>query len=735
MFRGSFLISLVLAVFSFTSFSLAQQGNTTPRDTVWPVYEMPQIDIIGRKPGLLDRVPGSANIITEQQFKRVEPLSGNELFRRVPGVHPVDEEGAGLRLNIGIRGLEPDRSRTVLMLEDGVPISLAPYGEPEMYYTPSIDRMIGLEILKGSGSILFGPQTIGGVVNYITSDPPIVPTGSVRLRGGENGLFTSLLKYGTTSGNVGLQVNYLHRQADKLGTTSFRVNDLSAKFKFMLTEHSILGIKVSAYDELSNSTYIGLTQAMYNRGEYYVHLAQHDRLPLRRYSASATHDYMLAENWHMRTTIFGYTTSRNWQRQDYDQTRIVGRQYTTVWGDTTVAGGAVYMRNSTGNRNRQFEVAGVEPRVTGTFFLGEHKNEVDFGARFLYERAFEQFVIGTKFNSSSGDLRDDEIRTGYARSAFVQNRFFASDNLQVTPGIRFESFLYDRHIKRGLFRINGVSQVRDTAVIAENTITQVIPGIGVSYRFGDGSTIFTGFHRGFSPPRVKDAITGEGLALNLDAELSWNYEAGARYAALNGVSVEGTAFLLDFSNQIIPVSQSSGGTGTGLVNGGRTQHIGIEAGMSLDLQRLFAFPFGIALSTTATYVEATYTADRFVTSGNSSVNIKGNSLPYAPKFLFSGTLTAELPPGIYLQFSGTYVEQQFADELNTELPPAHGLTGVIPSYAVFDLSAKYSIASLNSTLVVAIKNIFDERYIVTRRPSGIRAGIPRTVSAGFDFSL
>jgi outer membrane receptor for Fe3+-dicitrate len=41
-----------------------------------------------------------------------------------------------------------------------------------MYYTPSIDRMSSVEIVKGSGSILFGPQTIGGVINYITPDPP-----------------------------------------------------------------------------------------------------------------------------------------------------------------------------------------------------------------------------------------------------------------------------------------------------------------------------------------------------------------------------------------------------------------------------------------------------------------------------------------------------------------------------------------------------------------------------------
>jgi len=97
----------------------------------------------------------------------------------VTGLHAVDEEGIGLRLNLGVRGLNPDRSRNILMLEDGVPISLAPYGEPEMYYTPSIDRMARLEVLKGSGSILFGPQTIGGVINYITPDRQQYPQAAL----------------------------------------------------------------------------------------------------------------------------------------------------------------------------------------------------------------------------------------------------------------------------------------------------------------------------------------------------------------------------------------------------------------------------------------------------------------------------------------------------------------------------------------------------------------------------
>ena len=146
--------------------------------------ELAGITVVGATSDALARIPGSASAISQRQIEQIQPLSANDVLRTVPGVHLQEEEGAGLRANIGIRGLDPDRSRTVLVLEDGIPVALAPYGEPELYYSPPIDRMSRVEIIKGSGSILFGPQTIGGVVNYVTADPTTEWAGRVDARGG-----------------------------------------------------------------------------------------------------------------------------------------------------------------------------------------------------------------------------------------------------------------------------------------------------------------------------------------------------------------------------------------------------------------------------------------------------------------------------------------------------------------------------------------------------------------------
>jgi len=129
------------------------------------VIEMPQITILEDRKGIFSTVPGSVTCIDKKQFNRIDPISGNEVLWRIPGLHVLDEEGAGMRVNGGIRGLDSDRSRGVFVLEDGVPVALSPCGEPEIYQTTAISGMARVEVIKGSGSILNGPQTVGGVVN------------------------------------------------------------------------------------------------------------------------------------------------------------------------------------------------------------------------------------------------------------------------------------------------------------------------------------------------------------------------------------------------------------------------------------------------------------------------------------------------------------------------------------------------------------------------------------------
>ncbi len=695
--------------------------------------EMPQFSLIANRDRIFSKVPGSVTFLDKSEIKSLRPISGNEVLRRMPGVHVVDEEGVGMRVNIGIRGLDPDRSRSVLVLEDGVPVALAPYGEPELYYSPAIDRMAGIEVLKGSGQILYGPQTIGGVVNYITPNPPQEEEGSVRIQGGQGGFYSGLINYGNTFGNTGLQVNLLRKGAQNLGPTEFNITDFNTKFLFSLNEKSELGLKLGVYNELSNSTYIGINQVMYDKGgQDFERLAPDDRLDVSRYSASLTHLYRFSPNVKLRTIAFGYTTTRNWSRQDFsiNQTNTPPANWTgVVWGDQSIPGGAIFMRNSTGNRDRQFRVGGIEPRLEITHQLFQRKNDLVTGVRYLEEVAFEQRVNGTKAGVRSGNLVEDEQRSGRAFSAYVQNTTEISSSFSVNAGLRWENFDYERDIFRRNFSGKGI---RDTVLIASNQVSEVIPGIGFNYKPFATLNIFGGMHKGFAPPRTKDAITSTGDALDLEAEKSWNYELGLRSAPTPWMFLEATAFLMDFSNQIIPVSESSGGVGFGVVNAGATRHQGLEGSVNFDLSHLLnSKKWNILYDVNVTYVNAFYDADRFV----NDVNIKGFRTPYAPEWLINSSLGIESNSGFAAKLTANYVGAQFGDELNTITPSVDGLIGEIPSYFLLDAVLSYKISPWNAAFNLSMKNLTDERYISTRRPQGIRVGLPRFITAGFEINF
>lgn len=695
--------------------------------------EMPQFAIIADKDRIFSKVPGSVSFIDQEAIKNLKPVSGNEVLRRVPGVHVVDEEGLGMRVNIGIRGLDPDRSRSVLMLEDGVPVALAPYGEPEMYYTPAIDRMAGVEILKGSGQILYGPQTIGGVVNYITPNPPSEQEASIRIQGGQGSFFSGLVNYGNTFGSTGVQVNLLRKSAENVGSTEFGITDFITKFLFSLNEKSELGLKLGVYDENSNSTYIGINQVMYNRGgEDFVRLAPDDRLDVSRYSVSFSHVYRFSPNVKLRTLAYGYSTIRNWNRQDFsiNNSNTPPSNWTGVeWGDREIPGGAIFMRNSTGNRDRQFLVGGIEPRLEVNHELFSFKNELSVGVRYLQETAFEQRINGTKAGVQSGNLVEDEQRNGKAFSAYLQNEAEISDKFSFNAGLRIEDFNYEREIFRRNFAGLGI---RDTALVAESNVVEIIPGVGFNYKPTQMLTVFGGVHKGFAPPRTKDAITSTGDALDLEAEKSWNYELGLRSSVTPWLFMEATGFLMDFSNQIIPVAESAGGVGFGVVNAGATRHQGIETAIAVDISQLLSSQkWSILYDVNLTYVDAYYSEDRFV----SDVNIKGNRTPYAPEWLLNSSMSVESNSGFGARLTANYVGSQFGDELNTVEPSMDGTIGEIPSYLVMDAVLSYKVAGWNSSFNLSVKNITDERYISTRRPQGIRVGLPRLVTAGFEFNF
>lgn len=690
------------------------------------------IEVVGAPADALARLPGSAAVVSAHELRLRQPLSANEVLRSVAGVHVQEEEGAGLRANVGIRGLDPDRSRTLLVLEDGVPVALAPYGEPEMYYTPPVDRMERLELVKGSGSILFGPQTIGGVLNYVTADAPSIPSGSVLFQRGDHRTRVVQANYGGTWRSVRGTLGLLDKGARDLAGLRYDVRDVTGKVG-VRTGVGDFGFKASYYDETSNATYVGLTEAMF-RADPYQHPAPDDRLDIRREAATISHEAALGPGANARTSLYAYHTVRNWRRQNYG---FAADSSTHLFQGTT------------GNRDREFHVVGIEPRLRTTWTAMGLTGDLEAGVRAHYERARDMHIDGATATASTGVVRDDEVRHGKAFAVFAQNRFFITGDWHVTPGVRLERFSYERNILRTRVRRQTESgstrAPEDVNLEARDNLTELIPGIGTAWTPSGRVTVFAGVHRGFAPPRVKDALVypdpgvpeGEQVpqlqTLHLDAERSVNYEIGARLSPRPFITFEATGFLLDFTNQIIAPSLSAGAVAQVLLaNQGATRHNGVEGALTLDIAKALEQPFGLSARLAATRVNAEFSRDRYIRApSGDTVNVRGNRLPYAPRLTASGSLTFSTRTGQELRVDATHVGEQFADNFETATPSLTGLVGLIAAHRVWDLSGRSRLPLLHdATVSMSVKNLLGSRYIASRRPEGIKAGVQRTMFVG-----
>jgi Fe(3+) dicitrate transport protein len=662
-----------------------------------------EVEVIGDKPGALQSIPGSGTVVTTQQIDRAAPLNTGEMLRRVPGLQVREDEGAGLRLDVSVRGLDGTRSRRILVLEDGMPVAINPYGEPDLYYGPPIERMRGIEVVKGSGSILFGPQTIGGVINFQTIAPPVRRELLLDARGGAPNYVRLLGRYGDAIGKTRYVVQVFHKSGDGGRDQPFHSTDMLAKIRFSTSASGRATLKIGIHDEVVSSTDVGLTTSMFEQDPLRPTIAPDDEVRLRHYDVALIHEQTFSKTTRLRTLMYAYTTSRLWRRQDFDRRRASNVQYTRIVGDSNIPMGAIFFRSTNTIRDRNYQVVGLEPRLEKQFSTGTIRHNVDAGARFLAEFGQREQRSGSSTRTFAGVSTHAESHHSFAFAAHVQDRVVFRDNLTVIPGLRLEHVESTRNIER--MPIAGIS--RDVNLGGTNAVTAVIPGVGMVLGKQHWQA-FGGLHVGFAPPRITSAVNAEGVAENLAEERSLNYEVGARVFPNDHIHLATTASLSNFENQVVPSNRSDNPT-TDLVNGGQTRHWGLENTLTLNLGDLAGLHFPVDFSATYTFLRATFVGG----------DLDGHGLPYTPKHSMSAIVDVEHPVGIGGQFAWTYVGEQFTDDGGTLDADASGREGLIEGYGTFDAVLHYRHQRSGLSANIALKNILGDVHIASRRPDGI----------------
>jgi Fe(3+) dicitrate transport protein len=715
----------------------------------------PHRDSITRLPGLTivgsaddrTRIPGSVSTLDRATLSRARVFTTNEALRKISGIVVRDEEGLGLRPNIGIRGLNPTRSTKVLLLEDGVPVSLAPYGDNAAYYHPPIGRMERVEVLKGAGQILYGPQTVGGVINYITPGLPARSATTLRLAGGSNEFGSAYARVAAVQGEGGTVVDIARlRSLGARENIASDVSDATVKFFLPVAPSQRLVAKANLFREGSQVTYSGLREDEW-AADPRQNPFRNDVFDIQRLGGSLAHEWTDGRR-RLVTTLYGHNIQRDWWRQSSNSA-----QRPNDAADPACAGLA-NLEAGCGNegRLRHYQIAGIEPRYSQPLLLGALAGSLDAGLRLHREvqtrlqvngAAHDSRSVGPSTNPGSGVLEDNR-RTTDALAGYAQVRL-GTLRWTVTPGLRVEHIEIARTNRRPLAGApSGVS--------GATSLTEIIPGIGATFAARDGLTLFAGVHRGFAPPRNEDIISNTtGGVIELDPERSWNTEVGARWSLGAGWQLEATAFRLAFENQIIPASVA-GGVGATLTSAGRTLHQGAELDLRGELPALAGLTPFVQLATTWVPV-ARFEGERFAYIGTGGADVvgkvyaeqdggatrtrlrvTGNRLPYAPEVTVTATLGMQHRAGFDVSAEAVHLGRQFGDAANTFVLVPDGQQGPLAANTIWNLSANWTSAPLGVTVFATVKNVFDELVLVDRT-RGLLPGMPRLVQLGVERSF
>jgi Fe(3+) dicitrate transport protein len=730
--------------------------------------------IVGDRKGILN-MEGSAAVVDSEELYTSHVFTTNEALRKVPGIVVRDEEGFGIRPNIGIRGMNPTRSTKTLLLEDGLFLSYSPYGDNASYFHPPMDRFSSVEVFKGTDMLRFGPQTIAGTINYVTPTPPRDPAGFVAGTVGNRDYFNGQLNYGGWVGNFGGMVDYIHKEGQGArDNTHHEIDDVTLKGVAQISPESALIAKFNYFREDSQVGYTGITDAELREFGIRYNPFENDTFNTERVGLSLTHNWDLNDAVSVATSVYYTSFDREWYRQSSTTTDTMCGPANTTPSRNFVADRAAGIAvdpntcNQNQGRNRYYDTTGVQQNWS-------FENQISDAARNLFQAGWryhvenqERFQINSfsptarpgpgaavpgSGNATAGNqilLVEDNERDTTAFSLWASNTF-EYEQFSITPIARFES------IDNG--RQNNIvtggppqQQCASPPCFGSDEITEFIPGISVGYEVNERVRLFAGVHEGFAPPRVEDLIgnsgdsaSGTGVgSVEVEPESSINLEVGFKSEVIPGLVMDGTYFRNDFSN-LIAVGSIAGG-GVPLAQG-EALFEGFEFFARVDSGRLMRTDWSVYSSVAWTYLWTAEQTTGFlrVDNGNPVVpgGTAGNRNPYAPEH----TVTARIgyqQRNFDINLEMVYVGEQFADFQNFGSPGEacgnvgatsgvdnclSGQFGKIDAQTIFNFGTTYTYEPTNTDIFFTVKNLFDDDYIVDRT-RGILPGMPRLIHVG-----
>lgn len=734
-----FSLSIALSLATATAVVQAEEG-----------FELDSVYITGGKDEVLQK-PGSATLIDTDALEAFEYTDIHRVLNAVPGVNLQEEDGYGLRPNIGLRGTSPERSKKITVMEDGILSGPAPYSAPAAYYFPNISRMSAVEVFKGPSAIQYGPASVGGAINLVSREIPYDSQGELDVQFGSDGFQRYNVYQGEQIDSFGYVVEALRVGADgfknldgRRTDTGFVRNDFNLKTSWQsLGEVSqSFVVKLGYADEDSNETYLGLA------------LDDFEKDPYRRYSSSQLDNMSWDHQQYQFTHVveFGNSTvttdvyrnefDRDWFRLngfnnddgDFTLVNVLANhedpKYQSYYNVLTgAANSSTLQQLKIGNNGRVFFSQGIQTRLNQELNIFGLDHSLEVGIR-VHQDQVKRRHTEQNFNTlASGQLQ--AVAGSYKTTAHNQN-----DALALAVYVQDEITIDDTVVSLG-FRHESIEASKTTygnvtgIKTNKNTLKQSVflPGVGVYSQLTEELGVLAGVYKGFTAATASE--TGE-----TKPEESTNFELGSRFSgelALGG-QAEVIAFLNDYTEFSGTCSFSQGACDSSQTgeqaNAGGAQVYGVEASWNKEM---FVAGYTVPALISYTFSHGEF-GDQFVDSTGAfgeqgQVIEKGYRIGYLPEH----RLNAQLGFGKEKWRMNASVLYQ-SDMRNIPGEGSIDKSDLIEAHTVVDLSASYDLLT-NLQMYSTIDNILNEQYVAGVKPYGFRAGKPRSINVGAKYQF
>ncbi len=740
------VIALATAILLIVSTIPLNSIAQTATDTTGSIDKvlMDRVTVMGQ-PVWKSSIPGAASYVSAEMLQKQKYSDISRILQSVSGVNIQEEDGFGLRPNIGLRGAGSERSSKINIMEDGILAAPAPYSAPAAYYFPNVNRISSIEVRKGSSQIKYGPNTTGGALNLISTPIPTELSGKAEFSLGERNSTNLYTRIGNRTERYGYLIEASQlgdngfKELDDGGDTGYIVRDILGKFMVQSSSdasiYQRIELKLGYHAETSNETYLGLTRGDFNHNPFRRYAAsQVDEMTTDHTQMMARHVAILSNHVDLTTSLYRNDFSRAWYKLQDLNTNVAsintGNLSSILANPEANSTELGYLRGEDSpddaltvrNNNRKYYSQGVESVLGLSFDVGTAQHQLEVGVR-LHQDQEDRFQFEDDYKMQNGEMilttagvageQANRIGSATALSVFVQDKI-RLDRWTFTPGFRYENIWFTNKN----FGVNDIGRTGSGLSETSYTVNVLLPGLGATLQATEELSLIAGIHRGFSPP--SPSSSSETVS-----EKSLNYELGFRYdTPLFQTEIIG--FYNDYSNLLGSDLAAAGGSGTtAQFNAGAVEVTGLEVTATIDLAELFNFSnIAIPFSNNYTFTNATFKSNFDSGFGPWGEVQIGDEIPFIPKHQLNSALTIEyekLGAGLNASYkpamrtaagSGSILEEASTD-----------------SYLLLDLHSSYNIHS-NLNIFANVRNVLNNKYIVSDRPAGVRPGLPRTLFGG-----